>query len=543
MIESHKEDLPPVPNDVVYNCGCIYYANSSKSFEEEIPEYPDDIPVFGPIEKGKHFDVLSMLSNDSRDYLVRNNGERVLVESLRGKYLLICCYFVPVLSEGYTASTCFDMIATYSQLSVERPGEFEMVMVAKMRESRIHDEDAFDHFFSAFPCLAIPFWDSESRERVCKTIQFDSQHHWLRTATLIVDPNQIVLQHLFHEFLSDDGGYAFPFTDERINFVSQEAYEMRLRLNTLNRDTEIDTPTLDELLCLNPCDHIKKNDVDEFKSVSDLTRGLEFEVVLVYLPYKGNIRWFQNCVNVALSEFKISWWELPFNDAVSRRLHRFCPAISDKVMILGPNSTFSDIYGKEVMSFYGIRAYPFTQESIVERKLAKLRALMLVSLLTVSDEQNYVVNKDGNRIPVAMLYGRNIFLYLDYLDGRHCDAETYDQLVNRWYPEFKAKDPDFEIVFVSYNYDRDDVEIDERFHRMPWLAFPFPSPHSKFVTEQLILEWEDEYPALIAFGKDGRIRSRRVAYHLEDGDDGFPLHDHLRDELCWEFSELYTAHD
>ncbi|KAK9707220.1 hypothetical protein RND81_07G180800 [Saponaria officinalis] len=157
-------------------------------------------------------------------------------------------------------------------------------------------------------------------------------------------------------------------------------------------------------------------------------------------------------------------------------------------MILGPNSTFSDTYGKEVMSFYGIRAYPFTRESIVERKLAKLRALTPVSLLTVSDEQNYVLNKDGDRIPVSKLYGRNIFLYVDYLDGDLCDARMYDQLVNQWYPELKAKDPDFEIVFVSYNDDSDDVEIDERFHRMPWLTFPFPSPHSKFVTEQLILE-------------------------------------------------------
>ncbi|XP_074314870.1 putative nucleoredoxin 1 [Silene latifolia] len=570
---SGDDDLLPQDDEEsrVTSARVRYLYSLQQPFEDEIPEYSNNIPVFGPIEKGKSFDVISMLSNSSRDFLVRNNGDRVLVESLRGKYLLICCYFVPIPTESYAAGTCLDLIYTYSQLYRERSDEFEMIMVAKMRSDWVHDDVAFNHFFSAFPCLAVPFWDSYSRDLICKSLELNEETTWLGTITLIVDPEQIVLKHLHHEFFRHYGSCSFPFTDARLNQLEREAYEMRLRINNYeDHNNNNNTPSLEELFCLNPSDYLRKcDDYDELVSVLDLNKklvglyicldgkflttlnffhkkciakGLEFEIVLVYLPFEGDIHWFQNRVKVALARDQISWWVLPFDDTVSRKLSRFChSSLGDRVMILGPNSSFGDTMGKEVMSHFGIGAYPFTRQSIVDRKLAKLRALTLESVLMVSDEHNYVVNKDGDRVPMDNLLGRNIILYIDYTYLTSICDDLYDELID-WYPKLKAKDPDFEVVFVAFD-ENTTGEIDERLRVMPWLAFPFPSVHSRRVIDKLFLEWEDKYPAFIAFGKDGRLRSRHAEQHLSlNGIDAFPFNDHLCHELSAGFSPVYTSY-
>ncbi|XP_074314872.1 putative nucleoredoxin 1-2 [Silene latifolia] len=271
-----------------------------------------------------------------------------------------------------------------------------------------------------------------------------------------------------------------------------------------------------------------------------IAKGLELEIVLVYLPFEGDIHWFQNRVKVALARDQISWWVLPFDDTVSRKLSRFChSSLGDRVMILGPNSSFGDTMGKEVMSHFGIGAYPFTRQSIVDRKLAKLRALTLESVLMVSDERNYVDNKYGDRVPMGNLLGRNIILYLDYTYLTSICDDLYVELID-WYPKLKAKDPDFEVVFVAFD-ENTTGEVDERLRVMPWLAFPFPSVHSRRMIDKLFLEWEDKYPAFIAFGKDGRLRSRHAEQHLSlNGIDAFPFNDHLCHELSVGFSPVYN---
>ncbi|XP_074314871.1 putative nucleoredoxin 1-1 [Silene latifolia] len=167
--------------------------------------------------------------------------------------------------------------------------------------------------------------------------------------------------------------------------------------------------------------------------------------------------------------------------------------------------------------------------------------MTLESVLMVSDEHNYVVNKDGDRVPMDSLLGRNIILYLEYTYLTSICFGLYNNLID-WYPKLKAKDPDFEVVFVAFD-ENTTGEVDEWLRVMPWLAFPFPSVHSKRVIDQLFLEWEDGYPALIAFGKDSRLRSRHAEHHLSpNGINAFPFNDHLCEELSADFSPLYTSY-
>ncbi|KAL6566181.1 hypothetical protein OROGR_001796 [Orobanche gracilis] len=141
------------------------------------------------IVKGKKLekDVVSLLSNGwRRNYLVRNNGTKESVAScVAGKHLLICCFKVPLPDNHKDAHHCRAMVAAYNALR-KKNENFEMVMVAKMAAATMEAvgggdaEAAFNHFFDTFPCLAIPFWDTESRDFLCRK-------HWILT---VVKPEE-----------------------------------------------------------------------------------------------------------------------------------------------------------------------------------------------------------------------------------------------------------------------------------------------------------------------------------------------------------------
>ncbi|KAL6511284.1 hypothetical protein OROHE_020508 [Orobanche hederae] len=142
-------------------------------------------------------DVVSFLSDgDKRNYLVRNNGDRVGVDTVAGKYLVICCFKAPLPNDHMSGFNCRAMIAAYSRL-VSENANLEMVMVAKMVGSTMvagnDEEAAFNRFFTAFPCLAIPFSD-ESMESIRQSCVAESLEF------------EIVLVQV--PFLSDTSSYA-----------------------------------------------------------------------------------------------------------------------------------------------------------------------------------------------------------------------------------------------------------------------------------------------------------------------------------------------
>lgn len=114
-----------------------------------------------------------------------------------------------------------------------------------------------------------------------------------------------------------------------------------------------------------------------------------------------------------------------------------------------------------------------------------------VIALLVYGSQDYVL-RSNDRIAVAELRGRNILLYLDYLD-------LYDELLT-WYHEIKAKDPDFEVVFVRLD-NRNTTEVEDDLvlsAPMPWLVCPFDPDHSASLQKNIFTKaWP--YDALVEF--------------------------------------------
>ncbi|VFQ93760.1 unnamed protein product [Cuscuta campestris] len=210
-----------------------------KKFDTMKPVYPDDMEVVPiTIKKGEYIDVISLLSsNKSSDansnYLLRSKSfDQVQVESLKGKYVCLCCFVVPVVLDGCQAC----LAQSFSQLSHELSSrnDFEMVLVIKMKQPWKDEKAVFDHFMSAFNCLVVPYEHAFQRDKICMSLKRLS----FGLGGFIVDPNQNVVQERIW-CLHHCGGGAFPFTDDKLllyfnrNWESKSIEELLLAIPLL----------------------------------------------------------------------------------------------------------------------------------------------------------------------------------------------------------------------------------------------------------------------------------------------------------------------
>ncbi|KAF5449891.1 hypothetical protein F2P56_030292 [Juglans regia] len=123
-------------------------------------------------------DLISLLSFEERDFLVRNNGDQLKISNLSGKTVGLyfsgswcgpCCHFTPTLVE------------VYEELLPK--GDFEVVFIS----SDINDE-SFNGYFAKMPWLAVPFTDSETQKRLKNLFKVRGIPH-----LVILDPNGKVL--------------------------------------------------------------------------------------------------------------------------------------------------------------------------------------------------------------------------------------------------------------------------------------------------------------------------------------------------------------
>ncbi|KAL2934950.1 putative nucleoredoxin 1 [Bienertia sinuspersici] len=390
------------------------------------------------IQIGNSFDVISLLNchgfgiADKSGYLVRNNGEKVEVdeETYRGKYVLVCCFYVPVLRED-----------TYSD------------------------------------CVQVPWEDSRRSDYICKYL--DLGHGCFKC--LLLDKKGLVLP-FDPSSLKLYGIEAFPFT---VGEELPSLEEKKVSISKLNK----------RVVGLYLC--VEGNLIPTLHKVHKQckSRRLEFEIVVVYLPFVDCVdpQVYQENIDRRLRRRKVSWLRFPFNNSVSRRFWRLtCCYPDDRLMIVGPNAEFVDLYGGDVMMSYGIDAYPFTREGLIQRKINKVRALTLDHLVYRS--RDYVLRcDDRTAVPVRVeeLKGRNVFLYFDSLDNIDINDVDHGELVS-WYYAIKAKVPDFEVVFVCFNDEENDLlsieEIEEKLCAMPWLICPYDPDHSAFLKNLIGVE-------------------------------------------------------
>ncbi|GMN41605.1 hypothetical protein TIFTF001_010834 [Ficus carica] len=463
---------------------------------------------------GVSHDLTALFSSDQRDFLVRNNGDQVPVSmdafltdlvkisSLSGKIVGIyfsgswcgpCLRFTPKLIEVYQ--------------EVASKGDFEVVFVSSDR-----DDESFNGYFSKMPWLAIPFSDSDTRKclkelfkvrGIPNLVVIDSDG---KVAT--EDGTMVVMEH---------GVDGYPFTRERINFLKEEE-EAAKRNQTLssilvshsrnyvvsNSGNQIPVSELEgKMIGLyfsvnahDPCVEFTSTLVDVYNKLKE--KGEKFEVVLISLDREEE-------------EFKkgfetMPWLALPFKDKTCEKLVRYFELSTlPTLVIVGPDGKTLNPNVAELIEEHGIDAYPFTPEKLdelAEIEKAKEASQTLESLL-VSGEKDFVIGKNGSKVPVSELVGRNVLLYFSAHWCPPCRGFT-PKLV-KTYHEIKAKDNEFEVIFISS--DSDQASFDEYFAEMPWLALPYGDERKKLLDRRFKIEG---IPTAIAIGSSGRTVTKEV---------------------------------
>lgn len=545
-----------------------------------IPEYPDDIcnmvseskklfPIVA--ETDKTFNVTLLLSGgkgDVKSYLDRIDGGRVAVDktTFRGKYIMVCCFHVPILRDYFELRYLQALITTCCDLYSTRK-DFEMVVVAKMNKCADY-KVVFDHFLSGFPpsCLVVPFEDLERRDFICRFLDLLSHRH-IQCVLFNVDNNmdmgndmdikRDILRFGEIRFARYHGADAFPFSYEKLKEVIA---------NDTPRWESVSTSTLVGLLGCNAYDVLEKispnpaGSGEEVMTISELskknvglylcakgdylamlcdiyekcrTRKLAFEIVLVYLPFDQPITpqaWMEN-VNTLLQKHKISssWWRLPYNNSVTCRLRRLTfPRHRDRLIIVGAHDEFVEPFGEKVMKKHGIDAYPFFREYLIEKELNKLKDLTFESLFASGPKDFFYQGTDKKFL--SDLQGKNILLYLEY-PGDLC---IFPQQL-RWYEQLKKNNPDFEVVFVCRSNYSADIEINDSdlCRIMPdWLLYPFDPTHSASVEKRLGF---NNATALVEFGENGQLCSLSALRRLDVyGPENFTFGaSHLREDVLY----------
>ncbi|VFQ91202.1 unnamed protein product [Cuscuta campestris] len=160
--------------------------------------------------------------------------------SLMGKYVMICCVFVPSIWSSKDGPRVYH--ASLASHELARRDDFVLVVVPMMRSSFTRSYSAYQHFLSGFSCHAVPFEDSHRREYICSALGFDGE-----IKCLILDPSQEVLYHGWLLEVFDMFGGAehdcFPFTLESVN-------------NFDDRDDVFEDRSLNELLGLSDTDFL-----------------------------------------------------------------------------------------------------------------------------------------------------------------------------------------------------------------------------------------------------------------------------------------------
>ncbi|KAF3963089.1 hypothetical protein ACB098_03G147300 [Castanea mollissima] len=476
-------------------------------------------------------DFRSLLSSSERDFLVRNNGDQVKIESLKGKKLALyfsaswcgpCRRFTPILIE------------VYNELSSK--GDFEVIFV-----SGDEDEESFKGYFSKMPWLAIPFSDSETRDRLDELFQVRGIPH-----CVILDEDGKVVSDNGVEIIREYGTEAYPFTQQKIKDLKdqEEAARKNQSLRSIlvshSRDfvissdgkkvpvSELEGKTVGlyfSLFSYKACDDFTPKLDEVYRKLK--AKGENFEIVLI--PLEEDEESFNQ-------GFKsLHWFALPVKDKNCQKLARYFDlATLPTLAIIGPDGKTLQSNVAEAIDEHGVLAYPFTPErftELAEVEKAKQEAQTLESIL-VSGDQDFVIGKDGVKIPVTDLVGKNILLYFSAHWCPPCRA-FLPKLMDA-YQKIKAKDDAFEVIFISS--DRDQASFDEFFSGMPWLALPYGDPRKASLSRTFKVHG---IPLLVAIGPSGKTVTKEAREIIMiHGADAYPFTDERLKEIEAQIEEM-----
>ncbi|KAH7858716.1 hypothetical protein Vadar_027099 [Vaccinium darrowii] len=481
-------------------------------------------------EQSKH-DLQSLLFCSDRDFLIRNNDDQVKFDNLNGKKVGL--YF--------SASWCGpcqqftpNLVKVYNELFPK--GDFEIVFV-----SADEDDEAFKGYFSKMPWLAIPFSDSNTRDHLDESFKVMGIPY-----LVILDEDGKVMTEDGVEFIREYGVDAYPFTQERIKEIKDEEEKakreqpLKFLLASRSRDFVV-SPNGNKV----SISELEGNTIGLYFAQCSYKKCVKFtpKLLEVYEKLKANGEKFE-VVMIPLDNKeesfkegfeKLPWLSLPFNDKSCVKLAQYFEIPTIPILaIIGPDGKTLQSDVVDAIEDHGIETYPFTPENfslLAEKDKAKRDAQTLESILVLGD-LNFVIGKDGLKVPISDLVGKNILLYFSAHWCPPCRAflpklvETYHQI--------KAKDDAFELIFISS--DRDQTSFEDYFSQMPWLALPFGDERQDYLDRIFKVEG---IPMLVAIGPTGRTVTTEarelVMFH---GADAYPFTEARLKEIEAENEEM-----
>ncbi|KAJ4711095.1 Thioredoxin, nucleoredoxin [Melia azedarach] len=476
-------------------------------------------------------DIQCLLSSSERDFLIRNNGDQVKIDSLKGKKVALyfsalwcgpCQRFTPTLAE------------VYSKLFPK--GDFEVIFV-----SGDEDEGSFNGYFSKMPWLAIPFSDSETRDHLDELFKVMGIPH-----LVILDENGKVLTDGGVEIVREYGVEGYPFTTERIGEMKEQEerakreQSLRSVLASQSRDyvvssdgkkvhvSELERKTVGLYFSMS-----------SYKSSADFTpklvevyeklkeKGESFEIVLISLDDEEEL--FKQSLG------SMPWLALPFKDKSCEKLARYFDLTTlPTLVIIGPDGKTLSSNVAEAIEEHGVQAFPFTPEKFAElNEIEKAReAAQTLESVLVSGDPDFVIGKEGRKIPVSDLVGKTVLLYFSAHWCPPCRA--FLPKLKEAYQKIKARNESLEVVFISS--DRDEPSFKEFFSGMPWLALPFGDARKASLSRKFKVFG---IPMLVAIGPTGRTITKEardmIAVH---GADAYPFTEERMKEIEGQYDEM-----
>lgn len=425
------------------------------------------------------------------------------------------------------------MLETYEQVSLK--ANYEVVFISSDKT-----EEEYDAYFSKMPWLALPYADSEKRKQLKELFQVKATPH-----LVIIGCNGNILSHQGVMIVKDFGSEAYPFTTERVDALreDEEAARTEQTLSSIlvsrsrnfvisNNGTKVNILELEgKMVGLffsfaghKGCVDFTSKLVDLYQKVKE--KGESFEIVCI--PFDQEQESFEQSFST------MPWLSLPFKDKSCGKLaERFELKSPPTLIIIGSDGKMLVPNVADFVEEHGIEAYPFSPEKLAELfniEKAKLEGQTLKSVL-VSGENDFVIDKSGSKVPVSELVGKTIILYFSAEWCPPCRA--FIPKLIEMYHEIKAKDTEFEVIFVSS--DREQPSFDEFFTTMPWLALPFgderkPLLQKRFKTKGI--------PAVVVIGPSGKTLTTEGRQYIQThGSRAYPFTNEHLEKLEEELDE------
>lgn len=477
-----------------------------------------------------------ILATSDRDFLVRNSGEQVKISSVEASPVAIyfsaswcppCRRFTPKLIEVY------EKLASQGK-------SFEVVFASADR-----NEEAFNEYFAKMPWLAVPFSDSEGREALDGRFKVSGIPHLVildaKTGEVYTEDGV--------EFVSEYGVEAYPFTPDRINELKEQE---KAEKENQTIQSVLGTSTRDYLIS-NKGDKVPISElegkyvglcflVDGFPPLAEFTEvlakiyeklkevGEKFEVVAVSLDSEE--------LSFNESFAKMPWLAIPQGDIKCQTLVRYFELSSLPTLVLiGPDGKTLNNNVVDIIDDHGFEAwegFPFSAEKLeilAEKAKIKAASQTLESIL-ISGHLDFVIGKDGAKVPVSELVGKTVLVYFSAKWCPPCRA--FLPTLVKEYNKIKEKNSDFEIVFISS--DEDQSSFDDFFSEMPWLAVPWEDERKASLKKTFKIRG---IPSLVAIGPTGQTVSRDAKSQLMiHGADAFPFTEERLEELQKKLDEM-----